>query len=154
MSKFLAVATLISITDGNAYDFADDGVEDVPGAFGEKRAKQKRQIIEASLRKTLKDGTPVYYAGERVVGKDGEVSWKPAKLKPQFPGDPLVELARPLDADVIKKIKANLEKRAVVHKSSLAVQGGELASFMERMLKAQGAAASVVASAPQGPSNG
>jgi hypothetical protein len=148
------IVSLVSITDGNVYDFKDDGVEGTPGSFGDTRPKQARQIIIAALNKKLKDGTPVYYAGRRRPGKQpGEFEFSPDEIRPAFAGDPLVELARPLDTNAIKTIKVNMAKRAEVNRASLAAQGIELANWMQRMAAAANASgASAPRSAP--PSGG
>lgn len=152
--SLIRIVSLISIIDGNAYDFKDDLVENTPGGMGEMRPKQCRSIIYACLDKKLADGEPIYYAGKRVVDDNGNVSWEPAKLEPAFVGDDLPQRARPLTTQAIERIKANLVKRGEVHRASMVAQGGELAQFMERLAKAANLAPAAPAAVKGGKANG
>lgn len=141
-SKFLSLAkaprrvSLVCVSDGNVYDFPDDG-----GSVDEQgRVKNhsRRANLLACLAKLGKDGQPLYFAGQRKGDSPANWSWESANVEPAYPGDPAAQAPK-LGAQEIAKIKANLAKRAEMEASSARNSASEIAKLAAQASKAAAA---------------
>jgi hypothetical protein len=123
--------SFVCVTDGYAYVKKDDGGSLVQN---ELRPNGARANIYALTSQVDKQKRPIWFAGERVVEANGEVSYKPKPIDPVFAGDPLASFPV-LDADAIVRIKENQKKREQESAKAIESKGEALAKQLEVVSK-------------------